>query len=190
MAPGEAFCPSCGRIQPPEPGADAFAALGLPRRYAVDPAELERRFRELSRRVHPDRFARAGARERRCSQERSARLNEALRVLRDPRRRAEHLLALRGRDPRAEARSLQDPEFLEEQLAAREALEEARAGGDEAARRRLAGAARERLARLADELAALFGELEAGRDRSAEIALRLTRARYDDNLVLAAGPLD
>ena len=190
VAPGQAFCPSCRKIQPAGPGDDHFTALGLPRRYALDPAELERRFRDRSRRLHPDRFARAEARERRFSLERSTRLNEAYRVLRDPRRRAEYLLALQGRDPLAEARSLQDPEFLEEQLAVREALAEARAAGDEAARRRLAGAARARLARLADELAELFREVEGGRDRSAEIALRLARARYDDNVVQDAGPLD
>ena len=187
MAPGEAFCASCRKIQPVGRGDDHFAALGLPRRYALDPAELERRYRDRSRQLHPDRFARAGARERRFSLERSTLLNDAYRVLRDPRRRAEHLLALQGRDPLAEARSLLDPEFLEEQLAVREALAEARAAGDEAARRRLAGAARERLEGLAAELAGLFREMEEGADRSAEIARRLARARYDDNVVQDAG---
>ena len=34
---------------------DYFELLGLPRRFAVDLAELERRYLELSREVHPDR---------------------------------------------------------------------------------------------------------------------------------------
>ena len=53
------FCPSCRKIQPVGRTEDYFSLLGLPRQFALDPADLERRFRELSRTLHPDRFARA-----------------------------------------------------------------------------------------------------------------------------------
>jgi molecular chaperone HscB len=183
LAPGTAFCPSCRKIQPLEARDDHFALLGVPRRYGVDGDELSRRYRDLSRLLHPDRFARAGARERRFSLERSTRLNDAYRTLRDGRRRAEYLLRLAGGEA-PEARTLDDPGFLEEQMAIREAL----ASGDEATRRRIAGEERERLARLLAEVTALFADEEAGRgDRRAEIARCLARARYCEAAVAEAG---
>ena len=180
-------CPACGRLQPLEPGADHFAVMGLPRRFGLDPAALERRHKELSRVLHPDRFARAEPRERLISAERARRLNDAWRALREERSRAEYLLRLRGLDPAAEGRAAPDPEFLEEQLLAREALAEARARGDEATRRRIAAEGRERLARLLSEVAALFERAEGGGpDRPADIARRLSRARYWDSLIADA----
>ncbi|HEY6106522.1 MAG TPA: Fe-S protein assembly co-chaperone HscB [Anaeromyxobacteraceae bacterium] len=180
-------CPACGRLQPLEPGADHFAVMGLPRRFALDPAELERRHKELSRLLHPDRFARAEPRERLISAERSTRLNDAWRALREERSRAEYLLRLRGLDPASEGRAAADPGFLEEQLEVREALALARAAGDEAARRRIAAEGRERLKGLLAEVAALFGEAEAGGpDRAADIARRLARARYHDSVIADA----
>ena len=180
-------CPACRRLQPLPPGADHFAVMGLPRRFGLDPAALERRHKELARALHPDRFARAEPRERLISAERARRLNDAWRVLRDQRARAEYLVGLRGLDPAAEARAAPDPAFLEEQLAAREALAEARARGDDAARRRIAAEGRKRLAGLLAEVAALFGQAEAGGpDRPVDIARRLARARYYDSLVADA----
>ncbi len=186
VAPGEPFCPSCRKIQPVDPRQDHFAFLGVPRSYGVDAGELSRRFRDLSRLLHPDRFARAVARERRLSLERSTRLNDAYRTLRDDRLRAEYLLSL-GR-PSPEARTPADAAFLEEQLLVREALAEARASGDEATLRRIAGEGRERLERLRAEVAALFAEEEAGRgDRRGEIARRLARVRYHEAVLAEAG---
>lgn len=183
----ELLCPACRRLQPLPPGADHFAAMGLPRRFGLDPAELDGRHKALTRQLHPDRFARAEPRERRISLERSTRVNDAWRTLRDDRSRAEYLLRLRGHDPVAEGRAAPDPEFLEEQLEVRQALAEARAAGDQAARRRIAAQGRQRLAALLAEVAALFGEAEAGGpDRSADIARRLARARYHDSVIADA----
>jgi len=187
VGPGEPFCPSCRKIQPLDPREDHFAFLGVPRSYGVDAGQLSRRFRDLSRLLHPDRFARAGARERRLSLERSTRLNDAYRTLRHDLLRAEYLLSLAGR-PSPEARTPADAAFLEEQLLIREALAEARASGDEATLRRIAGEGRERLERLRTEVAALFAEEEAGRgDRRGEIARCLARARYHEAAVAEAG---
>ncbi len=183
VPPEAPSCPACGKLQPAAGGEDHFAALGLPRRFELDPAELEARFRERSRRFHPDRFARAEARERRIALDRSTRLNDAVRALRDPRRRAEYLLRLAGHDPLAEARTLHDPEFLEEQLEVRERLALARAAGDGEAVAALCRAAREKLAGLEGELARLF---EAGAPHE-ELSRRLARARYYDSILADAG---
>ncbi len=72
-------CASCGAIQPPDPRADYFAVFGVDRRYDVDFAALEARYREQSRKLHPDRFAKADPRARRASLQRSVQLNEAWR---------------------------------------------------------------------------------------------------------------
>jgi molecular chaperone HscB len=96
-AAGEgALCASCGAVQPPNAEADYFAVLGIPRAFAVDVADLERRYKDMTKTLHPDRFARADPKARRASLERSIQLNEAWRTLKDPVRRAEYLLSLHG----------------------------------------------------------------------------------------------
>ncbi|BDG09057.1 Fe-S protein assembly co-chaperone HscB [Anaeromyxobacter paludicola] len=184
VPPDEPSCPACGKLQPATGPLDPFAALGLERRFDLAPADLEARFRERSRRFHPDRFARADPRERRIALERSTRLNDAYRALREPRKRAEALLRLAGHDPLAEARTLHDPEFLEEQLELRERLALARAGGDAAEVAAIGAGARERLAGLEGELAALFA---AGGPHE-EVSRRLARARYYDSILADAAP--
>jgi molecular chaperone HscB len=65
----------------------------------IDPAQLERRFRDLSRQFHPDYFYNASPSERLASLERSSYLNDAYRALRNPISRIEHLLAIEGLPP-------------------------------------------------------------------------------------------
>src|SRR5262249_49827371 len=108
---------------------DPFDTLGAPRRFDLDLTTLEKTHRELSRALHPDRFAHAGASERRAALEKAANVNEAWRILRDPIRRAEALFRLAGvemetNEPKA------SPAFLMEMMDDREALAEARAKGD------------------------------------------------------------
>jgi molecular chaperone HscB len=89
------FCESCGAIQPAR-SRTHFEMVGLTARFDLDLAMLEQRYKDLSRRLHPDRHARGDARARRFSLQQSTALNEAYRVLRDPRRRAEYLIQLWG----------------------------------------------------------------------------------------------
>jgi molecular chaperone HscB len=89
------FCPHCSKIQPP-PGGDYFSVFGLQPRLNLDLAALEREFHRLSRKVHPDHFARAGENERQWSLADTALLNDAYRTLKDPLRRTEYLLKLEG----------------------------------------------------------------------------------------------
>lgn len=109
---------------------DPFALLGVPRRYDLDLAALEKTHRELSRALHPDRYAQAGATERRAALEKAAAVNEAWRTVRDSIKRAEALFSLAGvavgetNEPKA------SPAFLMEVLEEREALAEARSAKD------------------------------------------------------------
>ena len=163
---GGPLCAACGAIQPFRPHAGLFEVVGLPRSAMVAPAALEERYRDLSRKLHPDRFAQRGPAERKLSLEWTTLLNEAYRTLKDPLRRATYLLKLHGVDVEREsgksAMQRLPPEFLEEVLDLREALEGAKAAKDldrvRAMARQVEGRAADVQARLADAL----GALEAG----------------------------
>src|SRR5580698_1689443 len=89
------LCPNCGKVQL-SAGIDYYQAFTLQRSFAVDTAALEREFHRLSRRLHPDRFARATPQEQKWSLAAIALLNDAYRTLRDPIQRTEYLLKLEG----------------------------------------------------------------------------------------------
>lgn len=139
---------------------DYFDLLGIPRRYQVDIAELERRYLERSKEVHPDRFATAEAARRVQALQESMELNRAYNTLKKPVPRAEYLLAAQGVDI-GDNEQL-DPGFLMHVLEAREELAEARAAGDAARLSRLRDEMeRERAAaqeRVADQFAAWEGD--------------------------------
>ncbi|MGD0116454.1 MAG: hypothetical protein ABSD30_00215 [Candidatus Binatus sp.] len=99
-------CPSCGKRQEPlltcaECGTplaaplDCFAALGLPRKLTIDLDALERRYHELSRKLHPDRFVSKGPKVRDASLRATAMLTRSYRTLRDPVARGLYWLELR-----------------------------------------------------------------------------------------------
>jgi molecular chaperone HscB len=180
------FCHSCNKIQPVARTDDHFSLFGLPRQFDLDRAELDHRFRRLSRQLHPDRFARAEPRERRISLERATRLNDAHRYLKDWRLRAAYLLKLAGTDVFAEGKTFADPEFLEEQLEWREAMALAIADGDAARLRDIAERARARLEALEAEVGELFEDQHWFSELTVDIARRLSRARYYDNIVADA----
>lgn len=90
------FCPQCTKILSLGRHGDYFTFLGLPRRLNIPVADLERRFRALSRQFHPDYFCNATAGEQRASLERSSYLNDAYRTLRHPVARIEYLLDQEG----------------------------------------------------------------------------------------------
>jgi molecular chaperone HscB len=114
-----------------------FELLGLPARYTLDPSSLERGYRDLQGRVHPDKFAAASEPERRVAMQWAARANEAYRTLRHPVERARYLLGLKGFDTEEESNTAMPPDFLMQQMEWREAVSEARAAGDTRELRRL-----------------------------------------------------
>src|SRR5260370_37349597 len=89
------FCPNCSKIQPPI-GGNYYSVFSLEPRLNLDLAALEQEFHRLSRKLHPDRFARASESEKEWSLADTALLNDAYRTLRDPLRRTEYLLKLHG----------------------------------------------------------------------------------------------
>lgn len=100
------FCPHCSKIQPP-PGSDFFSVFGLRPHLNLDLASLEKEFHRLSRRLHPDRFARSAENEKEWSLADTALLNDAYRTLKDPITRTEYLLKLHGTEIGEEHSGLQ-----------------------------------------------------------------------------------
>jgi molecular chaperone HscB len=179
-AGGGLVCQACGAILPPRQ-LDPFAALGVERRYDLSDAELEARFRDLSRKLHPDRFARASARERMLSLQAATTLNDAYRKLRHPIKRAEALLALGGH-----AIGEHDKvggEFLAEMMELGEAIHDAKESGDPDELGRAVGVVRARRDAAMAEVPGLLarGELAGAKDQ-------LIAIRYFDRLLEAGEP--
>ncbi len=107
---------------------DDFTLFGLPERFALDAARLDQRWRELQAQVHPDRFAAQGVAAQRIAMQWSVRVNQAYQRLKDPLKRAAYLCERRGAPVQAERNTAMPREFLMQQMAWREALDEAQDG--------------------------------------------------------------
>lgn len=107
-----------------------FALFGLPEQFAQDRAAIDTRWKELQREAHPDRFAAQGAAAQRIAMQWSVRINEAYQRLKDPLKRAAYLCELRGAPINAESNTAMPAAFLMEQMAWREALDDAAAEAD------------------------------------------------------------
>ena len=121
------FCPQCTKILSLGRRGDYFAFMGLPRKLNVSTADLEQKFRTLSRQFHPDFFYNAPPAERRASLERSSYLNDAYRTLKQPIARMAYLLELEGFGTAGPDQSKHvPPALLEEVFALNEELDEVR----------------------------------------------------------------
>jgi molecular chaperone HscB len=89
--------------------------FGLAPRLNIDLSALEQEFHRLSRRLHPDRFARASENEKEWSLADTALLNDAYRTLKDPLRRTEYLLKLEGAEIGATAAAPSPEAFFRNQ---------------------------------------------------------------------------
>lgn len=133
---GAHFCPECERIQPIAGPTDYFTFFGLPEKLRLDEAELEKTFYSLSRKFHPDYFMNAAPEDHAASVQRSSRLNDAYRTLRDRVSRARYLLSLEGykEAEKKEAEKKAPPDLLEEVFELNMQVEELKAAkkmGDE-----------------------------------------------------------
>ncbi|QTD44454.1 Fe-S protein assembly co-chaperone HscB [Ottowia testudinis] len=107
-----------------------FELFDVPLRFAQDRAQLDARWKQLQREVHPDRFAAEGAAAQRLAMQWSARINEAHQRLKDPQRRAAYLCELHGAPIEAESNTAMPAEFLMQQMELREQLDAAANASD------------------------------------------------------------
>lgn len=136
-----------------------FELFGMPVGFLLDAAELSARYRELQKVVHPDRYAASGEQSQRLSLQSATMVNEAYETLKDPLRRAQYLLTLKGVEIDPAQQSLNDPAFLMQQMELREALAEVAAKDDPQAE--LDGLLREIADMIKTQVAQLAVQFEA-----------------------------
>ncbi len=101
-----------------------FELFNLEVGYDLDVKQLAAHYRQLQRAFHPDQYASGSESERLLAVKKSAQINDAFSTLKSPVSRAEYLLSLAGIDISHETKTIQDPEFLMQQMEYREHLED------------------------------------------------------------------
>ncbi|XP_043834301.1 iron-sulfur cluster co-chaperone protein HscB [Dromiciops gliroides] len=117
------FCPACRALQPPSPEPDFFRLMDCAPSFTVDVRNLQRRYQELQRLVHPDNFSQKSQTERDFSEQHSTLVNEAYKTLRTPMSRGLYLLKLRGLEISEGTDTNVDMQFLGEIMEVNEKLE-------------------------------------------------------------------
>lgn len=157
---------------------DPFDTLGVAPRFALDVSAAELRHRELSKALHPDRFAGASPTERRIALSRAIDVNEAWRTLKDPVKRAEALLRRRGVEVGETAEPKPSNELLLEMMEAREELAEARRAKDLTRARKLGEAMHERRGEVTARLAHALDGCGEGTEDARKALVPLGELRY------------
>jgi molecular chaperone HscB len=142
-----------------------FDLFEVPRKLWIEISALEKKFLELSWKLHPDKFVNASPEEQELSLKNSSELNDAYRVLRDPVARVEYLLELEGMRKEGEHKQQAPPELLEEVFELNESLDELReakaSGGD-------LGSLKQRLETAEKNFQEKLGEVDAQLQETAQ----------------------
>lgn len=105
--------------------ASDFELFGLPEQFAQEASAIDAQWKLLLREAHPDRFAAQGAAAQRVAMQWAVRINEAHKRLKDPLQRAVYLCERWGAAVNAEVNTAMPADFLMQQMAWREELEDA-----------------------------------------------------------------
>jgi len=161
-----------------------FELLGVPALFALDETELEKRHRDLSKALHPDRYTGRPSSERREALSRAISVNEAFRQLRDPISRAEALLSQLGREVSETNQPKPATALLMQIMEQREALSVARRAGDRRRIEDIAAQASGRAEDATERMADAFSEEPVPVERVLEL---LGELRYLRRLKEEAG---
>ncbi|XP_077211911.1 DNAJ heat shock N-terminal domain-containing protein [Tasmannia lanceolata] len=117
-------CTSCRSVQPLDPSIDYFKIFGLEKGFEIKDENLETKYKDWQKKLHPDLVHSKSEKERTYAAEQSARVIDAYHTLDKPLLRALYLLQLEGIHV-DEEKTVSDPELLAEIMEIREAVEEA-----------------------------------------------------------------
>ncbi|WVZ49800.1 hypothetical protein U9M48_001126 [Paspalum notatum var. saurae] len=117
-------CGACGSVQPVDPAVDYFQIFGLKREYNIQGNNLEGKYKDWQKKLHPDLVHSKSEKERGFAAEQSALVIDAYRTLSNPLSRALYLLKLEGIHV-DEEKTINDPELLMEMMEMREAVSDA-----------------------------------------------------------------
>jgi molecular chaperone HscB len=158
-----------------------FQVLGLPERFDLDGAAVQRGYLSRAAQVHPDVVG-----DEEEAAVRAAQLNRARAVLLNDERRANALLEVLGGPGKEQDKSLPDG-FLMEMMETREAIEAAVEGGDEAERARWVGWAEEQRKAYTARVGELFRG-GTGQERLRTVRRELNAWRYIERLIEQLSP--
>ncbi|OCG06998.1 Fe-S protein assembly co-chaperone HscB [Gilliamella sp. wkB178] len=100
-----------------------FELFELPTQLPVDTTILTKHYQQLQRQYHPDNFASVNDNEKVLIIQKSAMINDAYKILKNPITAAEYFLSLQGFDVSTEQNIIHDADFLLEQFSLRERLD-------------------------------------------------------------------
>jgi len=164
-----------------------FDLFSLPVRFTQERAAIDARWKALQTEVHPDRFASEGAAAQRVAMQWAIRVNEAYQRLKDPLKRAAYLCELHNAPVNAENNTAMPAAFLMQQMAWREALDDARSLADvEKLADHVAGQQR----RLQDELATLIDERQDWAAAAGQVRALMFVARFSADVDRRLDALD
>lgn len=119
------FWCDCGAIQPLPIDSDYFDIFGFKPSIDINVIELEKRFRDAQRLLHPDKYATSTTHEKELSAANSTVVNVAYQTLRNPLARTRYLLEqnnINAFDESSVASRYVDPSFLMEMVELREEI--------------------------------------------------------------------
>ncbi|XP_030023661.2 iron-sulfur cluster co-chaperone protein HscB [Manduca sexta] len=118
------FCSNCNALQNPKKDDNYFTLMGVKETYDLDENELAKKYKELQKYLHPDKFANRQKEELEISEKYSSLVNDAYKTLLEPLARGIYMLRLRGKDM-PENTELFDQEFLMKIMEKNEEVESA-----------------------------------------------------------------
>ncbi|MEW6982241.1 co-chaperone HscB [Colwelliaceae bacterium 6471] len=107
-----------------------FELFGLETQFKIDVNVLTEKYQSLQKTIHPDRFAHASKQEQLLAVQKSSMINDAFQTLKNPLKRAQYMLEVRGTQMPNEQASFSDNAFLMRQMELREMLAEVKYADD------------------------------------------------------------
>lgn len=176
------ICETCHTVQPVD-GVNYYELFDIEQSYDVDLADLQRRYLNLSRAVHPDRFAASSPEVSTHCLRTSAKLNEAKRVLSDPIQRAAYLLTLAGGKSGSEDKTVPQ-EVLGDTLMLREEIDEASAANDQATLKMLQQQIQTKYDIRLEKIIALARGILDDEESRTELRTQLNAISYYDKMLI------
>ncbi|XP_023947624.2 iron-sulfur cluster co-chaperone protein HscB [Bicyclus anynana] len=117
------FCSHCKALQKPDKAENYFCILGVKETYDVDETDLAKKYKDLQKYLHPDKYANRDQKEQEISAQYSSIVNDAYKTLLEPLARGIYMLRLRGKEIPENTEA--DQEFLVKIMEKNEEVEEA-----------------------------------------------------------------
>ncbi|XP_078051463.1 iron-sulfur cluster co-chaperone protein HscB-like protein, mitochondrial [Augochlora pura] len=118
------FCPKCKTLQEPPKNLTYFDLMDIPESYDVTLTQIQRKYKELQKLFHPDKFGTKTEKEKQLSENLSSLINNAYTILSSPLQRGLYMLKL-NKIIISEGTDNMDPEFLMEIMERNEKIENA-----------------------------------------------------------------